>query len=101
MVHVHSLLDHDAVDQWVRHAQAELRSALQRPDAPAMDCQWLLRRCDDTLRYEGEMKYESTLHLIEDLEMLASEFPGTLPDDLTVTPRALVAEPASRRFLNG
>lgn len=70
-----------------------LRSSLQRVaelDSPALDVEWLRRRCDDTLRYAGLLQSDSARQLKRDVEKFVLEFPGILHERLVEDVRALV-----------
>src|SRR5262245_54781415 len=66
------------LNQAVRGLRAVLRDALQRPDAPVLDLEWLILRCDDTLGYEGNTMIASLNQLKGDMRHFSDEFPGFL-----------------------
>lgn len=76
-------------DAWVLQVIENLQALLSREDAPVEDIDWLLLRCQDTLRYTcdwDDWRRASTRQLIKDLASFEKDFPGLLPQDLLLGP---------------
>jgi hypothetical protein len=57
--------------------------ALERlADIPRLDIEWLRLRCDDTLRFGGQLQQDSLRQLQGDVAQLAAEFPDLIPASL-------------------
>jgi hypothetical protein len=69
--------------EWLDRIEAMLRAASARPDVPVLDIEWLLLRCADTRRMEGEWQRASLSQLEKDVEAFRAEFPGILDDART------------------
>jgi hypothetical protein len=53
--------------EWIQRLVNTLRHLRKAPDAPLLDIDWLLLRCEDTLRYEGELQQDSARQLVKDV----------------------------------
>ena len=73
-------------DAWISQVVATLRESLSRSDMPILDIEWLILRCEDTLRYTGDLRHASARQLIKDLESFNSRFPGALSQQLLLGP---------------
>ncbi|WP_437965512.1 hypothetical protein WMF04_38640 [Sorangium sp. So ce260] len=57
--------------------------ALERSiDVPRLDVEWLRLRCDDTLRFRGQMQRDSIRQLQKDVAQFVAEFPHLIPVSL-------------------
>jgi hypothetical protein len=66
---------------WAKRLQRALTEA-NIPGAPTLDLEWLLLRCDDTLKYSGADFCESATQLMADAKDFLEEFPGVISGDL-------------------
>lgn len=55
-----------------------LRALHEEKGVPTLDVVWLLRRCEDTQAYAGDLQSESLQVLIKDAEEFDEEFSGLL-----------------------
>lgn len=69
---------------WVTRLRAILRAAHSATNAPVLDIEWLLLRCDDTLRSSSEHTVQSARQLARDLAEFDAEFPGIVPQTETI-----------------
>ena len=70
-----------AIDQ-VRCLHACLLRLEDGPAVPRLDIEWLRLRCEDTMRYSGEMQYQSLQQLRIDVSQFVKEFPGLIPAEV-------------------
>ncbi|MGK4001469.1 hypothetical protein WMF31_02510 [Sorangium sp. So ce1036] len=57
--------------------------ALERSvDVPRLDVEWLRLRCDDTLRFHGQLQRDSLRQLQKDVADFVEEFPYLIPASL-------------------
>jgi hypothetical protein len=102
MIPIHTLLDRNAIDDWVRSVHAHFTTMLRNPSAPTGDCQWLIDRCTDTLGYDDPyQRYRSMVSLIADIESREAEFPEWFARELAAPARARLETAERRRSLNG
>ncbi|MDC3960699.1 hypothetical protein [Polyangium jinanense] len=74
-------------ESWTHEIRAHLVALSREPERPALDIEWLIARCDDTLvRYEGHWQQASYRQLTKDVANFADEFPGMLPQELVCAP---------------
>lgn len=66
-------------EKQVRRLASALRRLRKRPSVPVGDIAWLLLRCEDTLRYEGDLQRASAVQLTRDVADFDENFPGLLP----------------------
>jgi len=67
---------------WITQVLDALAGLLERRDVPIGDIEWLKRRCEDTLRFSGELRESSLEQLISDVGAFDQEFPGRLPQSV-------------------
>jgi hypothetical protein len=64
-----------------------LRSCLlnveQVAGSPHLDVEWLRLRCEDTLRFSGQLQLDSLRQLQKDVSQFVEAFPGVIPKGLT------------------
>jgi len=68
----------DELVEWTRVIAKELEAAMAQRGAPQLDLEWLLLRCQDTLRGTGRAARVSGLQLLRDVAEFDAEFPGRL-----------------------
>lgn len=67
--------------------------ALERSiDVPRLDVEWLRLRCDDTLRFRGQMQQDSLRQLQKDVAQFVAEFPHLIPVSLLAEVNGWTAE---------
>ena len=69
-------------EMWLQRLEEALSGIRDAPDAPTLDVEWLLLRCQDTRRMTGQLRVASTEQLRKDVASFVAQFPGLLPDAL-------------------
>ena len=64
---------------WIQRVEKQLKNALNRTDAPILDIEWLLLRCADTHKMQGELAAASFQALRADVEQFCERFPTLAP----------------------
>lgn len=69
-------------DEWLARLTEDLERINRAPDTPQYDVEWLLRRCRDTMGFNGRHREDSIRDLRWDTFEFHREFPGLLSPEL-------------------